>query len=50
MAAPIPAALKSADISRFALRSAQLEKAKPIIAYWSMEAVIARETIGLTSP
>ncbi|KKY24999.1 hypothetical protein UCRPC4_g02170 [Phaeomoniella chlamydospora] len=34
MAAPIPAALKSADISRFALRAAQLEKVKPIISYW----------------
>ncbi|CBF89871.1 uncharacterized protein ANIA_00255 [Aspergillus nidulans FGSC A4] len=34
MASNIPAALKSADVGRFALRAAQLEKAKPIIAYW----------------
>jgi hypothetical protein len=34
MASNIPAALKSADIGRFAVRAAQLEKAKPIIAYW----------------
>ncbi|KAJ9615485.1 hypothetical protein H2200_001560 [Cladophialophora chaetospira] len=34
MAAQIPAALKAADISRFAHRASQLEKAKPIIAYW----------------
>ncbi|KAL8692016.1 MAG: hypothetical protein Q9218_002870 [Villophora microphyllina] len=34
MAANIPAALKSADISRFALRAGQLDKAKPSIGYW----------------
>ncbi|KAL4956678.1 Vta1 like-domain-containing protein [Aspergillus filifer] len=34
MASNIPAALKTADIGRFAVRAAQLEKAKPIIAYW----------------
>jgi vacuolar protein sorting-associated protein VTA1 len=34
MASNIPAALKSADVGRFAVRAAQLEKAKPIIAYW----------------
>ncbi|KAL8872541.1 MAG: hypothetical protein Q9174_001847 [Haloplaca sp. 1 TL-2023] len=34
MAANIPAALKSADIGRFALRAGQLEKAKPSISYW----------------
>ena len=34
MATQVPAALRVADISRFAHRAAQLEKAKPIIAYW----------------
>ncbi|MCJ1242877.1 hypothetical protein MMC30_000073 [Trapelia coarctata] len=34
MAANIPAALKSIDISRFAMRAAQVEKAKPVMAYW----------------
>ncbi|EXJ56716.1 hypothetical protein A1O7_07060 [Cladophialophora yegresii CBS 114405] len=34
MAAQVPAALKAADITRFAHRAVQLEKAKPIIAYW----------------
>ncbi|KAL5335133.1 Vta1 like-domain-containing protein [Aspergillus crustosus] len=34
MATSIPAALKSADIGRYAVRAAQLEKAKPIVAYW----------------
>ncbi|KAI9372775.1 Vta1 like-domain-containing protein [Aspergillus egyptiacus] len=34
MAIDIPPALKSLDIGRFAVRAAQLEKAKPIIAYW----------------
>ncbi|KAL8940254.1 MAG: hypothetical protein Q9216_002908 [Gyalolechia sp. 2 TL-2023] len=34
MAANIPAALKSADIARFAQRAGQVEKAKPSVAYW----------------
>lgn len=34
MASGIPAALKSADIARFAQRAGQVEKAKPSIAYW----------------
>ncbi|KAI9878018.1 MAG: hypothetical protein M1830_002138 [Pleopsidium flavum] len=34
MAGSIPASLKSADISRFVQRAAQVEKAKPVVAYW----------------
>ncbi|KAL2007909.1 hypothetical protein VTN00DRAFT_7891 [Thermoascus crustaceus] len=34
MAANVPANLKPADIGRFALRAAQIERAKPVIAYW----------------
>ncbi|KAF3484127.1 uncharacterized protein GIQ15_03451 [Arthroderma uncinatum] len=34
MSTNIPAGLKSADISRFLTRAAQLEKAKPAISYW----------------
>ncbi|KAI9931585.1 hypothetical protein ASPWEDRAFT_105945 [Aspergillus wentii DTO 134E9] len=34
MASNIPAGLKSADIGRFAVRAAQIERAKPVIAYW----------------
>ncbi|PWY95677.1 DUF605-domain-containing protein [Aspergillus sclerotioniger CBS 115572] len=34
MASTIPASLRSADIGRYALRAAQLENAKPVIAYW----------------
>lgn len=34
MAASIPAGLRSADIGRFALRAVQIEKAKPVVAYW----------------
>jgi vacuolar protein sorting-associated protein VTA1 len=34
MAAAVPPSLKAADIARFAHRAAQLEKAKPIVAYW----------------
>ena len=34
MASSIPAELRSADIGRFAVRATQIEKAKPVIAYW----------------
>ncbi|CAL5872900.1 uncharacterized protein PFLUO_LOCUS7169 [Penicillium psychrofluorescens] len=34
MASNIPAVLKSADIGRFALRAAQIEPVKPVVAYW----------------
>ena len=57
MAATIPAALKSIDITRFAMRAAQLEKAKPVMAYWcesfqsrwpSAVAKVAKVIIGLS--
>lgn len=34
MAANIPAKLKAADLTRFCVRAAQLETAKPVVAYW----------------
>jgi hypothetical protein len=34
MAANIPAKLKAADLTRFIVRAAQLESAKPVVAYW----------------
>ncbi|PYH89249.1 DUF605-domain-containing protein [Aspergillus ellipticus CBS 707.79] len=34
MAANLPASLRSADIGRYALRAAQLERVKPVISYW----------------
>ncbi|CZT08462.1 uncharacterized protein RAG0_13535 [Rhynchosporium agropyri] len=34
MAVDIPTKLRKADLSRFILRAAQLETAKPVIAYW----------------
>ncbi|KAJ5688621.1 hypothetical protein N7462_003013 [Penicillium macrosclerotiorum] len=34
MANTIPAELRSADIGRFAIRAAQIEKVKPVVAYW----------------
>ncbi|KKZ60169.1 hypothetical protein EMCG_05091 [[Emmonsia] crescens] len=34
MAANIPAKLKAADITRFVTRASQLEKVKPVVAYW----------------
>ncbi|CAG8060494.1 unnamed protein product [Penicillium olsonii] len=34
MASTIPAGLRSADIGRFAIRAAQVETAKPVVAYW----------------
>lgn len=36
MAGPIPAKLKGLNIAPFAHRAAQLDKVKPIIAYWCM--------------
>lgn len=36
MATPLPEPFKTADISRYALRAAQLEKHKPVISYWCM--------------
>lgn len=36
MAAAIPAKLRDAGIAQFARRAAQVEKFKPIIAYWRM--------------
>jgi vacuolar protein sorting-associated protein VTA1 len=36
MATPLPAPLKNADITRFAIRAKELEKFKPVIAYWCM--------------
>ncbi|OQE19762.1 hypothetical protein PENFLA_c018G06894 [Penicillium flavigenum] len=34
MASNVPAGLRSADIGRFAIRATQIEKAKPVVAYW----------------
>ncbi|KAJ2897703.1 Vacuolar protein sorting-associated protein [Zalerion maritima] len=34
MAATLPASLKAADLTRFAHRASQLEKFKPVVAYW----------------
>ncbi|KAJ5179163.1 Vacuolar protein sorting-associate Vta1 N-terminal [Penicillium capsulatum] len=34
MASNLPAALRAADIGRFAQRAAQIDKAKPVVAYW----------------
>ncbi|KAF2498665.1 DUF605-domain-containing protein [Lophium mytilinum] len=34
MTSNVPAKLKTADITRFAVRAAQLEKIKPVVAYW----------------
>lgn len=34
MAAPLPAKLKTGDITRFATRAAQLAKFRPIVTYW----------------
>lgn len=34
MATNIPAKLKAADLTRFIVRAAQLETAKPVVAYW----------------
>jgi vacuolar protein sorting-associated protein VTA1 len=43
MASHIPDKLKAADLTRFIVRAAQLEKVKPVMAYWctlhSLEAI-----------
>jgi hypothetical protein len=36
MATHIPDKLKAADLIRFIVRAAQLEKVKPVMAYWCM--------------
>jgi hypothetical protein len=41
MANNIPVSLRTADIGRFALRAAQIEKAKPVVAYWCELSVYA---------
>jgi hypothetical protein len=45
MAASIPAPLKTPDITPFVTRGAQLEKARPVIAYWcKLLGAIIRDT------
>ncbi|KAE8396720.1 Vta1 like-domain-containing protein [Aspergillus alliaceus] len=34
MATTVPAVLKSADLGRFTVRAAQLERVKPVVSYW----------------
>lgn len=41
MTAAIPPALKAADIARFAQRAGQVEKAKPIVAYYCALSLVA---------
>jgi vacuolar protein sorting-associated protein VTA1 len=36
MATHVPDKLKAADLTRFIVRAAQLEKVKPVMAYWCM--------------
>ena len=44
MATVVPNSLKSADITRFAIRAAQVEKAKPAVAYWCKQPSSPLET------
>lgn len=39
MAAAVPEKLKKADLTRFIVRAAQLETAKPVVAYWCQSAL-----------
>lgn len=50
MAANIPAGLKSAAITPFLVRAAQLEKAKPIISYWCTALVSPLLAVGDADP
>jgi vacuolar protein sorting-associated protein VTA1 len=36
MTTHIPEKLKAADLTRFIVRAGQLEKVKPVMAYWCM--------------
>lgn len=45
MASSLPAKIKTPDIARFAHRAAQLESAKPIVAYWC-EYWIVQQILG----
>lgn len=48
MAANIPAGLKTADVVQYASRAAQLEKFKPVIAYWCLFICLIRNINVLT--
>jgi len=48
MATHIPDNLKSADLTRFIVRAAQLEKVKPVMAYWCRK-LYTKSTIADTS-
>lgn len=45
MATNIPATIKSTELGRFATRAAQVEKAKPIIAYWCTYNSLTKEAL-----
>ena len=49
MNSKFPTKLRSADISRFAVRATQLEKAKPVITYWCTHSVHASGIGSLTT-
>ena len=46
MTAAIPPALKAADIARFAQRAGQVEKAKPIVAYYCALNLLTRRRLA----
>lgn len=45
MATPLPAALKTADLHRFAARAAQLQNFRPVITYW-LEYYVLQGVLG----
>ena len=45
MTTVIPAALKSVDVQRFAIRATQLAKVQPIVTYWCQYKTQAAETV-----
>ena len=47
MAASLPAMLKIKEITPFVTRAAQLEKYKPIVAYWCMYKTLSRVRLYL---
>lgn len=47
MAANIPNSLKAADVGRFVTRASQIERAKPVVAYWCTYLWVSEEPLLL---
>lgn len=50
MASTIPAGMKTADIARFAIRAAQLERMDPVMNYWCIDAFLSKQKRKMLKP